>query len=403
MAKQQLTATRRAAAGPGGRRRGNGWRGRRGNARRGLAMLYVLVLLTILFALASFAVDYGRVQLAKTQLRAAVDDAAKWGALAVKSGKNTVLSRCNAAAAENTVDGVAPSFSLADVQLGSWNAQTRVFTNEGKPYNAVKLTGTQVIPLMLGSVVQKPSVTIRVSAVARTSSLGGVIGLNGIVFHNNAFIGSYDSSVTTAPTEANANSNAVVYSNAVIEGKNNGTIKGDLLYGPDGSVDVNGWNVTGSTTPLQSNISVPAVPAWNPTANPGSITNGDYVHNGGALNGGTYWFNSLTINAPLSFNGPATVHVNGNIVVDGNDSDITAYQSRPPNLTIYQIGNNRTFVTKNSLVLTALLVAPTSDFEAMNKADFYGLAIFKTITLKNTARIFFDETAAIERAAALVQ
>ena len=380
------------------------WRGtRRRNARRGLAMLYVLVLLSVLFALASFAVDYGRVQLAKTQLQAATDDAAKWGALAVRSGKNTVLSRCNAAAAENTVDGVAPSYSLADVQLGSWNAQTRVFTNEGKPYNAVKLTGTQVIPLLLGSIVQKPSVTIRVSAVARTSSLGGVIGVNGITFHNNAFVGSYDSSVTTTPTEATANSNATVYSNADIEGKNNGTIQGDVLYGPDGSVDASAWNVTGSTTGLQSSLSLPAVPAWNPTANPGSITNGDYVHNGGTLNGGTYWFNSLTINAPLSFNGPATVHVNGDIVVDGNNSDITAYQSRPPNLTIYQIGSDRKFTAENSLVVKAIVVAPTSDFEARNKATFCGLVIFDTITFKNSAEIFFDETAAIERAAALVQ
>jgi hypothetical protein len=332
------------------------------------------------------------VQLAKTQFRAAVDDAAKWGALGVRSGKNTVLARCNAAAAENQVDGVVPSFALADVQVGSWNAATRVFTNEGKPYNAVRLTGTQVIPLMLGSIVQKPSVTIRVSAVARTSSLGGVIGLNGIVFHNNAFIGSYDSSVTTAPTEAGANSNAQVYSNALIEGKNNGTIKGDLLYGPDGSTDVNGWTVTGQTTELENNISLPTMPAWSPTSNPGSIPS-NYVHNGGTLNGGTYWFDSLTVNAPLTFN----------VLVDGSDSDIIAYENRPPNLTIYQHGDNRTFVTKNSFMTKAIIIAPGSNFEAQNKADFYGLIIFKSITLKNTARIFFDETAAIERAAALVQ
>jgi len=397
MAKQHLTTTTTSPRAAG--RHGITLRGK----RRGLAMLYVLALLTVIFALASFAVDYGRVQLAKTQLRATTDDAAKWGALAIKSGKNTVLSRCNAAAAENKVDGVTPSYALTDVQLGSWNSATRVFTNEGKPYNAVKLTGTQVVPLMLGSIVQKPSVTIRVTAVARTTSLGGVIGLDGIVFHNNAFIGSYDSSVTTAPTEADANSNAQVYSNALIEGKNNGTIKGDLLYGPSGSTSVSGWTVTGSTTALQSNISMPAIPAWSPTTNPGGVTNGNYVHNGGALNGGTYWFDSLTINAPLTFNGPATVHVNGNVVVDGNSSDITAYESRPPNLTIYQHGADRTFTTKNSFVAKAIIVAPTSAFEAQNKADFYGLIIFKQITLKNTARIFFDETAAIERAAALVQ
>jgi hypothetical protein len=371
--------------------------------RRGLTIIYLLVLLTVIFALASFAVDYGRVQLAKTQLRISTDVAAKWAVLGVKSGKNTVLARANAAAADNLVDGVAPTFALADVQVGSWNSSTRVFTNEGKPYNAVKLTATQVIPLMLGGVVQKPNVTVRVTAIARAASLSGVMGLNGITFHNNAFVGSYDSSVTTTPTENGAGSNVTVYSNTIIEGKNNGTIKGDILSGPDGVIIAHNWNVTGQQGELETPITAPVVPAWNPTSNPGSISNGNYVHPGGPLNGGTYWFDSLTLNGPLSFNGPATVHVNGNITINGNNSDITAYQSRPPNLKIYQLGQNRTFTTNNNVTINAVVVAPDSAFVANNQLDFYGMVIVSSITLKNNARFFFDESSAIEQTAALVQ
>src|SRR5688500_18472135 len=94
--------------------------GRRGGCRRrpgGMTIIYLLVMLTVLLALASFAVDYGRVQLAKTQLRIATDSAAKWGALGVKNGKSHVLARVNEAAADNTVDGRVPTFTLADVQV----------------------------------------------------------------------------------------------------------------------------------------------------------------------------------------------------------------------------------------------------------------------------------------------
>jgi len=54
---------------------------RRGAQRkRGMTIIYVLVLMTVLLALASFAVDYGRVQLSRTQLRITTDSAQVGGA-----------------------------------------------------------------------------------------------------------------------------------------------------------------------------------------------------------------------------------------------------------------------------------------------------------------------------------
>ena len=42
----------------------------------------------------------------------------------------------------------------------------------------------------------------------------------------------------------------------------------------------------------------------------------------------------------LTFSGPATIYINGNVTID---SDLTAYNNIPSNLTIYQLGSNRTF------------------------------------------------------------
>ena len=375
----------------------------RRSRRAGMAMIYLLVMLTLIFALASFAVDYGRVQLSKTQLQMSTDAAAKWGALGLASGKNTVVARINSAAADNKVNGVAPTFNNSSVILGKWNSATRVFTANATPFNAVKVSGTSTIPLMLGNLVHKPSVTVHVSAVARTESLNGVIGLNGVDFKNNAFVGSYNSSVNTSPTQATAGSNAKISSNGAIVGDHNGTLKGDLVIGPSGSVSASSWTITGTTTSQSTGIASPSMPTWSPAANPGSITNGDYVHNGGTLNGGTYWFNTLTVNGALSFSGPAVVYVNGDITMDGNNNTITAYNDRPVNLKIYQLGTNRKFEIKNNGTIKAVLVAPGSAFEAKNNLTLYGLAIFESLTFKNNVDIFFDESASVDATAALVQ
>jgi hypothetical protein len=299
------------------------------------------------------------------------------------------------------VNGLTHTFAAGDVQVGSWNEQTRVFTNNGTPRNAVRLSTVAVVPLMLGNVIQKPSVTVRATAVAKVAGRGGMTSLNGFEFKNNGFVGSYDSSLTTTPTEASAGGNVSLATNGNIEFQNNGTINGDLLLGPGGSVD-GGWTITGTTTNQNTAIVPPAEPAWAPAANPGSITNGDYTHTGGTLLGGTYWFTSLTVNAPLTFSGPATVYINGNVTMDANNSPITAYNSRPANLTIYQIGPDRTFTAKNNTTITAVVIAPRTAFEAQNKIDFYGQFVFSSVLLKNTANFFFDESAA-PRSASLVK
>jgi Flp pilus assembly protein TadG len=370
--------------------------------RRGITIIYLLVLLTLLIALASFAVDYGRVQLSKTQLQVATDVSAKWAALSVNSAKSTVVARANSAAADNPVNGVAPTFASSDVQLGRWNQNTRVFTPNGTPFNAVKLTGKSVIPLVLGSMVQKPQVTVHASAVALTASFGGMIGLNGLVVKNNVFVGSYDSTLTPNPTEATAQQNASISSNGFIQADNNGTVKGNVSYGPAGGVSIGSWDVSGTVTQLSTAIPTPAEPAWAPTGNPGSVPQ-NYVHTGGTLAAGTYYFTSLSVNAPLTFAGPSTLYVNGNILASGNGSDITAYAGRPANLTIYQIGASRTFTTENVLAIKAVVIAPRSDFLAKNKIAFYGHIAFNTITLMNTASFYYDENGATAQTAVLVQ
>ena len=361
-----------------------------------MSMLYVIIVMVVSFAFASLAMDYGRVQLAKTELRTAVDSAARHGVQWVSGGKTTALPAVNSAAADNTVNGSAITFTNAQIDIGSWNYQTRVFTVNGAPRTALRVSNSASIPLALGDQIGMTACTIRASAVAKCVPLS-IVGYSGFAFKNNTFVGSYNSSVTLTPTQASASSNATLVSNGYIGEQNNGTVKGDCIVGPSGSVDP-GFSISGATQTLTSAVPVLSEPSWNGGGNPGGVPNNYTCSSTTTLPGGSYNFTKLTVNAALTFSGPATIYVNGNIDLN---AVVNTYQSIPSNLKIYQIGPNRTF--DGNQVLRAVIVAPRSKFTADNNFKLYGACVFDTITVKNNCDFFYDESIGMVTAIGIVQ
>jgi Flp pilus assembly protein TadG len=367
--------------------------------RAGVAAIYVVIIASALFAFCSLAMDYGRVQLSKTELRIMTDNAARYGVKWVSGGKNKALDYASSAAADNNVNGSAVSLVSSNLDVGNWNTTTRVFTPNIKPQNAVRLVTSAQVPLAWGTLIGRDTCTVRASTVAKCMPVG-IVGLNYVDFKNNTYIGSYDPSVLTNPTQATDNANASLASNGSIGANNNGDIAGDVYIGPAGTV-ATGWSISGGTSSLTSAIAVPSEPAWTPTGNPGGAL-AAYVNNtdNATLPGGTYWFTSFATanNKSLSFTGPATLYVNGDIDLGG---DLTPYQSQPSNLKIYQIGSPRTFTGGATII--AHIVAPRADFTTKNNFKLCGTCIFQSITVKNNGEFFFDETAGIVEALAIVQ
>src|SRR5437667_7679890 len=96
--------------------------------RCGISFIWMTVAVTVLAAMASLAVDYGRVQVAKTQLREAADAAARAGASALGS-VNNVQDLAAQLAASNTCDGSSVSIDKTqDVEFGDWDPTARTFT-----------------------------------------------------------------------------------------------------------------------------------------------------------------------------------------------------------------------------------------------------------------------------------
>src|SRR5258706_783181 len=274
-------------------------------ARRGISAAYSISVLIALCGFVSLAVDLGRVQLAKTELRTATDAAARAAAGGLTTSPAQARASAIAIAAANTCDGVAVGLiDPDDIELGFWDPDTRTFypaTGWLESFaTAVRITAHRSasrgngIPLVFAKLLGRNTCDIHAVAIANATfqPAQGFVSLNAITTHDRPYFVSYRSWSTTTPTIASANSNSIVKANGAITYGANGHIWGDVKQGPSGSVEF-GMQVTGTQTTLGSNITAPADPPWSPGINPGGIPQAYTVNSDTTLSGGTYMFTSL--------------------------------------------------------------------------------------------------------------
>ena len=370
------------------------------SARRGTILIYTTIGMIAFVAIVSLAVDVGHGRLVKNQLQNAADAAARFGAAGLQTSVSQAKNNAVTAAGNNTADATSVVVDPnADVEFGTWDPNSNTFTvlsgAAQSSANAIRVTARRVsargtaVPLTFGQVVGKSSCDVIAQSIAVLSqgAPSGFIGLGGINLQNNEFIAGYNSSNTTNPTHGSSDNKGLVGSNGKIAAQNNVSLQGDAVLGPGGSIS--GVPMTGSTTTLSSPIAGPTMPGWSPGTNPGSVPQNYVVASNTTLPGGSYWFTSLTVTSNLTFSGPATLYVNGNITLGGS---LTAYNNVPGNLRIYQLGTNKFSDTGgNNLLIIADFWAPGCDFTVSNKLEFCGRGIFETFQAKNNADLYVDE------------
>jgi hypothetical protein len=109
---------------------------------RGVSIIYTILVMTAMLLFCSLGVDVARVQVAKTEVRRAVDDAARHGAGGFAVDYTVALKRAMDIPANNTVDGT--KFELLqkeDLVVGKWDAATRTF----KPLSGFDLANADAI------------------------------------------------------------------------------------------------------------------------------------------------------------------------------------------------------------------------------------------------------------------
>lgn len=351
--------------------------------------------LTAMMGICSLAVDLGRVQLAKTELRRAADAAARAAVAYLPSDTTGGRNAAIAIAAANTVDGEPLVLQASDIVFGRWDSSTGVFDSSSGSPNAVQVRAQRIasrgtaIPLTFARLLGKSSqdLVIEQTTVLVAGTAEGITGLNSVSVGNNTFVSSYNSNTTISPSTSNHTSDGNLLSNGTIAGGNNSQLRGSVTLGPSGYIA--GFSITGGTTMQSSALAGPTSPAWAPGTNPGGIGQ-SYTSSGNTtLAGGTYWFTSLTVNGTLNFSGAATLYVNGNVDVNGT---LAAYGDKPANLKIYMLGN-RTFGddNDNNISITADIEAPSSTFYSKNNLVFRGRMVFSAIDVKNNASFFSDQ------------
>jgi Flp pilus assembly protein TadG len=143
--------------------------------RRGVAVVYVVVVLGVMLGFCSLAVDLGRVQTGKTELRRAADSAARAAIANLYTNTGPTQAAISIAAA-NKCDGSFVTLTSSNVQVGIWDKNAKSFSTSGSAdnvtkFSAVQVTTSQSIPLLFGMVIGRSSCTVNASSVAALVSV----------------------------------------------------------------------------------------------------------------------------------------------------------------------------------------------------------------------------------------
>lgn len=118
----------------------------RDHQRRGAILVYAFFLMMAMAGMTALAVDWGRLQVTKSELRSAADAAARYAAAGLQNdvdGISAAFANATASVAQNQANGRPITFVPSqDVEVGVWNVTTRTFTPNTNlnVTNAVRVT-----------------------------------------------------------------------------------------------------------------------------------------------------------------------------------------------------------------------------------------------------------------------
>lgn len=370
-------------------------------SRRGMTAYYMVALMVVFCGFASFAVDLGRVQLVKTELRRAADTSAR-AAVAVLPNVTLATSNAVSFASMNKADEQPVALDAnADVEFGTWNATAKSFTvltgSARTNANAVRVTARRTsargnaTPLLFAKVLGAQTCDTSASAIAMLNPsrpAPGVVGINSFRMNGGDIVDSYDSRLGSYSSQT-PDDEVGVASNGSISLNGSGVIKGDVYFGS--TVSAPSGAISGTQIPLTATLSYPA-----PTL-PATYTSHGNVSLGGGqsltLPGGNHVVGNLRMSGSsvLNVTGAVKLYVTGSFEMDGNSS-ITLAGNKPADLEIYVIGSGAVTLSKNDLY--AVLYAPQSTVTMNGNCDLYGSIIAGSIVMGGNNTIHYDESLA---------
>jgi hypothetical protein len=375
----------------------------RRDRRPAVALIYTLVILAALVSIASLAVDLGRAQLAKSELRSAADAAGRAAAAALSNGGIAAArTAAVAAAASNTCDGQAVVLDPSnDLAFGTWDPVARKFSAGQSNPNAVKVTlgrtaaKSNPIPMMFGKLIGLSSCDVHASTTVCTVGNTGaysIIGIDSVSMTGSSSTDSYNSSKGDY-SSGTASHKGAIASNGDITLSGNGKIDGDARAGVGKTTKMSGSaSVTGLVASLGAVIKFPSV-----TLPSSYVDLGDVEQSSGTVHipGGVYLFHSIDLSgsAHIVWDGPVTFYVRDSYKVSGSVV-IDTYQNLPANRVIKFLPTCTTATWSGTNDCVGDLYAPDTNFTVGGSAELFGRITAKTITLTGNGGLHYDEALA---------
>ena len=374
--------------------------------RRGFVLVYSLVVMLALLALASLAVDYGHVQLAKLQVQRAADMAARAAAFqiaTVGANADTATSVATAAAATvvgmNASDGAPLALGPGDVQVGNWDdGRTPAFSTARLPYNAVQVTvrrdgvANPRVPLALAPLVGMTNLVVLGTAVAHVQpppSPYGMVGIDSVTFGSvGVLAGVTGDLVSNGPVSIGVPTGLGVSVSGNVQSYGSAVAKGPLV------------TVGGTTSPLPVALSYADVRVPTANDNPAiaHYLNGynDFTSVLGAtIPAGTYVVHDLNVvaGAAVTVAGPVTFYVTGSLNLAASVNLLGDTNTDPQNFTVnVATGGRVNFLAPLVVPVAMTLYAPRSDIVvAVGVTQYTGMLVGKTLTVAVPALSRFVE------------
>ena len=368
--------------------------------RRAVSVVWIIIGMTAFCAFASVAVDYGRAQVVKSELRRAADAAARAAASTVG---NVTKAQDIAAqyAALNMADGRAVTIDKLsdDVQFVKWDTNTRTYTvltgTARAGANAIRIRTKTDVPLVWGAMLGKSTTHIEAVAICAVAPENyGVIGLNSINMNGRATSSYWSSTGEEIAGGGNIASNG----NIALSG--GATINGNAR---SYTGTVTGGNVTGNTASLPMALSFPPGDASAYWTNNSNTYARDWMtgqsfnlskNQSATLPGGNYVFKDFNTQTGslLTFSGPTTIYCWGTFNMTGQ----TVTSSKlPKNLKIVMC-TGPTGQTPGSLNVTAGaelyadIYAPQSAVNINGGGEIYGSVLGLTVNMSGNGGIHYD-------------
>jgi len=399
-----------------------------GKDRRGNVLVLSALLLAVIFAMVSFAMDLGYIVHVETEMQRTADSCALAAAAQIPDLSNAVDMAKQVAQSNAHVEG--PELKTKDVIFGWWDRDTATFADTSgssetvvlgeetplKDINSVKIVlrrdSARGNPLRLffAPVIGHNNADVDVTSIAlwEKSLCGPLVGIDWVDVPGNPTTDSYRSADGSYATQIHRQ-NGSVCSDGPISVDGGAIINGDANPGNGYATTISGnSNVTGNTTPRIKPLNLPGVDDSEIALNndndslpkiqkgnsliPMPNADGDFILDGGKtynMPSGRYYFRNLLLTgqSTLVISGPTVIYLWGSMDTSGGYT-VNSTQL-PNNLKIFMTGGFAEVTA--SVAFYGTVYAPNTQVTLSGSAQFYGAFVGQTLYVTGTGDIHYDE------------